>query len=154
MYGPAKMTAPPDQSGEGQELRILADPQDHKQTLVDARLMARAVRERWPIDEDKRAAIVNRLCRIVDTEQVASITADGREVNDEDKATRNSIAAARVLVAMIGQNQRDELPHGGPLPPVVNVGVQVNGNPQPGRTLASQIAQRIRAERLSGNPSQ
>jgi hypothetical protein len=116
--------------------------------------MARAVRERWPIDEEKRAAIVNRLCRIVDAEEVATITGDGRQVMDEDKATRNSIAAARVLVSMIGQNQRDEAPRGGTGGPVVNVGVQVNGNPQPGRTLASQIAQRIRTERLSQHASE
>jgi hypothetical protein len=154
MTGPAKMTAPPEQSGEGQELRILADLSDHKQVLTDARLMARAVRERWPIDEEKRAAIVNRLCRIVDAEEVATITGDGRQVMDEDKAARNSIAAARVLVSMIGQNQRDEAPRGGPPAPVVNVGVQVNGNPQPGRTLATQIAQRIRTERLSQHASE
>ena len=135
-------------AGNGEELTILSDADDLKQTLADARLMGRAIRERWPIDEQKRMALVNRLCRIVEKEDVATTDQQGGVQYDEDKADRNATAAARVLVAMMAQNQRDEQPQRQAAAPVVNVGVQVNGNTQPGRTLASSIAQRIRLERL------
>jgi hypothetical protein len=136
--------------GEGEAVEILVDSAAPKELAGDIRLLSRAVSERWPIDPAKRAAMVNRLCRIVDKDAVTTIDKDGREVHDEEKADRNAIAASRVLVQMIGQNQRDEAPRQS-MAPVVNVGVAVNGNPQSGRNLATQIAQRIRLARLSGD---
>ena len=136
--------------GEGDPIVICSDITDSKQSLADTRLMSRAVRERWPIDDVKRAVIINRLCRIVDKDDVAVTDQQGTVQYDEATADRNAIAAARVLVAMISQNQRDEQPRQ-QMAPVVNVGVAVNGNPQSGRNLATAIAERIRTERLSHN---
>lgn len=73
----------------------------------DARLVARAIKERWNIPEEKRPAIVGRLLDIVGKTHVTVMTKTGPEELD-DKADVNAIAAARVLVAMEGQNQADE----------------------------------------------
>jgi len=62
---------------------------------------------------------------------------------------REKVAAARVIVAMNAQNN--------PQPQqqtMVNVGVKIeNNNSDAGRTLASQIVDRIRTARISGNDS-
>jgi hypothetical protein len=56
---------------------------------ADAALAARAVRERWPIPEDRRREIADRLSRIA---------------ADPDKSDRTAIAAAKVLRDLDGLN--------------------------------------------------
>ena len=61
---------------------------------------------------------------------------------------REKVAAARVIVAMNAQNN----PPQPPPQPIVNVGVKIeNNNSDSGRNLASQIVERIRASRVSGD---
>jgi hypothetical protein len=70
---------------------------------------------------------------------------------NEGKA-REKLAAARVLIAMAefneGLNQKQQQPQ-----TTVNVGVKIDNTSNAGRTLASEIAERIRAERLLGGSS-
>ena len=49
--------------GSGADSGILADPHH---AGMDAKLLRRALRERWPIPEAKRPTIVERLVKIVD----------------------------------------------------------------------------------------
>ena len=69
---------------------------------------------------------------------------------NEGKA-REKLAAARVLIAMAefneGLNQKQQPQT------TVNVGVKIDNTSNAGRTLASEIAERIRAERLLGGSS-
>lgn len=74
----------------------------------DIGLLRRAIRERWAGVETKAAAIVERLAEIVDKRSVEVVTKQGI-VEVDGPADQNAIAAASVLVAMMGQNQRDEL---------------------------------------------
>ncbi len=62
----------------------------------DCRLINRALRERWPVPEAVRERIVNRLVKIIDTE------------GSEPKSDKNAIAAASVIVRMVGQNQKEQ----------------------------------------------
>lgn len=96
----------------------------------DSRIVARAIKERWKIPDDRRDGLVTRLFDIVEKTSVTVMTKDGPELID-DKADVNAIAAARVIVAMEGQNQEDEKPSAAP---TVNVGVAVNG------VTAAQVA--------------
>jgi hypothetical protein len=114
------------------ETTLLTDP---AHTRKDLREVETAIRKSWQIPDAlfERAGIV-----------IGQILATG--------SNREKNAAARVLIAMNAQNH--------PLPtqntaPVVNVGVQVNGsgNTDAGRTLASAIAERIRANRISQQPA-
>ena len=56
----------------------------------DTRLIERAVREQWPIDAEYREAIVRRQVKVA---------------IDPDVSSREATAAARCIVAMVGQNQ-------------------------------------------------
>lgn len=56
------------------------------------RLLARAIRERWPISEDVRARVVNQMSKVV----------------DGSPEERNVIAAARVLVQADACNLREQ----------------------------------------------
>jgi hypothetical protein len=101
----------------------------------DMQVIGQAVRKGWNIPD----SILQRL-----PQALAKIVVEGKP--------RDKIGAARVLMQMHDSNNR---PAGrGTGGPVVNVGVQVNGNPQSGRNLATQIAQRIRTERLSADASE
>lgn len=62
-----------------------------KANTDEARLTSRAVRERWPIGKDERAAIIASMNEIIRTGN-----------------RRAKTAAARVLVQMEAQNQSDE----------------------------------------------
>jgi hypothetical protein len=101
----------------------------------DMQLIGQAVRKGWKIPD----LLLDRL-----PAALAKIVTEGEP--------RHKIAAAKVLVQMHDSNSRTA--GGGTGGPVVNVGVQVNGNPQSGRNLATQIAQRIRLERLSADASE
>lgn len=69
-------------------------------------MLARAIREGWEIPKAKRGEIVDRLLRVMEKEEVAVMTKEGIETLD-GPADTNAIGAARVLVAMDGQNQTD-----------------------------------------------
>ena len=143
-----------EQSGEGIDLTILRNPADFRETSRDIGLVSKAVGSVWPVSDDHKVAVLNRLLRIIDKEAVAIACKDGGVNYDEDRADKNAIAAATVVQRMIGQNMQASRPAAaGFVQPVVNVGVQVNGNSQTGRTLASEIAERIRIERLSSQPA-
>ena len=143
-----------EQTGEGRELTILRNPADFGETRRDIGLLSKSVGSVWPVLPDHKTAILNRLLRIIDKESVAIACKDGGVNYDEDKADKNAIAAATVVQRMIGQNLQAERPTFHAPAPVVNVGVQVNGsNTDAGRTLASAIAERIRANRISQQPA-
>jgi hypothetical protein len=145
-----------EQTGEGRELTILRNPADFGETRRDIGLLSKSVGSVGPVLPDHKTAILNRLLRIIDKESVAIACKDGGVNYDEDKADKNAIAAATVVQRMIGQNLQAERPAtAGFVQPVVNVGVQVNGsgNTDAGRTLASAIAERIRANRISQQPA-
>lgn len=91
--------------GEGALRTDVLEPSSHRTS--DIRMVNRAIRERWRIPEDKRNGIVDRLVQIVDTEKTNVSAADGSTYESYDAADKNSVAAARVLVAMEGQNQAD-----------------------------------------------
>ena len=97
---------PDDSRGQGQSVTILS-PEDEKRHQADIRLAARAVKWRWPVPEDSKSVIIERLLTVVKKEAVAVMTKEGPAELD-GPADSNAIAAARVLVAMEGQNQSDE----------------------------------------------
>ena len=90
----------------------------------DVRMLEQAVRHRWQLPEQLYAALPNQMLKLL--------------VNG---TPREQIAAARVLAMIDAANNAPTVRQA----PVVNVGVQVNGNPDSGRTLASTIVQRLRA---------
>lgn len=94
----------PESGDQGPLPGFLVDP---AQETRDLKLLERAIRNRWPINDEHRSAIVNRLLRIVDKDEVTVMTKMGPAVLEEP-ADKNSVAAARVLVAMVGQCQADE----------------------------------------------
>mgnify|MGYP003338111204 CR=1 FL=1 len=112
-----------------------ASNNDDTPTLMsrsDVRRIEQALRNRWELPQRLFEALPAAMMKLL--------------VNG---TARDQIAAARVLVQLNAQNTQPQERAA----PVVNVGVQVNGNPQAGRTLASEIAERIRIERLSSQPA-
>lgn len=103
-------------------------------TKQDAKLIERAVRERWPIGRRIKQTVIHRLRDIVEKREVTVMGKEG-PFEVEAPADSNSVAAARVLVAMVGQNQADEErveKRGQPKDQInVNVGVQTNINVAP-----------------------
>jgi hypothetical protein len=125
----------------------------------DIALVRRAIKERWAGVESKASAIVERLAEIVEKRTVEVVTKQG-VVNVDCPADQNAIAAASVLVTMMGQNQRDELAERkanqpqSPAQPAPNVAIQINnggalGTSETGGITASSIALRIAAGRVS-----
>jgi len=113
------------------ETTLLTDP---AHTRGDLRQMESAIRKGWALSDN----VLENLPKVL-----VEVVARG--------SMREKIAAARVLVAMKESNDRPATPAPAP---VVNVGVQVNGsNTDAGRTLASAIAERIRANRISQQPA-
>jgi hypothetical protein len=114
------------------ETTLLTDP---AHTRGDLRQMESAIRKGWALSDK----LLENLPKVL-----VDVVAKG--------SMREKIAAARVLVAMKESNDRPTTPAPAP---VVNVGVQVNGssNTDAGRTLASAIAERIRANRISQQPA-
>lgn len=72
------------------ELTIGSNP---KQVQPDAKLIQRAIRQRWPIPEEAKKVIVDRMVGFVTD-----------PLMDADRVT----AAARMLVVAEGQNQADD----------------------------------------------
>lgn len=59
----------------------------------DIRLTEQAIRQRWPIKPEHRAAIINKLVRVA---------------LDPETSPRETISASKALVNAEGQNQTDE----------------------------------------------
>jgi hypothetical protein len=75
--------------------------------VKDCGLLNRAIREQWPIPAARRNVIIDRLMDIVEKTEVTVATKIG-PMKLEGPADANAIAAARTLVAMVGQNQKEE----------------------------------------------
>ena len=133
-------------------MELLSDDSKHETVLKDARLILRADKERWPVPDEVRTAVVKRLAEIVEKREVAVVDSEGGVSYDESIADKNSIAASKALALLVGQNQKDTQPKQS-TQPVVQVGVQVNGNPQSGRTLAGEIVKRLRIGGVSSGDS-
>ena len=116
----------------------------------DIALVANAIKKRWPIKAANARELVDRLLDITRKTEVTVATKDG-VATVEAPADVNAIAAARVLVAMVGQNEKAaEGPRAGP---TINVGVQVDARSDDRRDRILQIAERVRASRISVEPS-
>jgi hypothetical protein len=74
----------------------------------DIALVNQAVQERWPVPIAKRPKIIRRLLGIIAKESVTVITKKGDVVDAEAPADTNAVLASRVLVQMVGQNQKDD----------------------------------------------
>ena len=70
-----------------------------------------------------------------------------------DKTQRGQVRLKAIQTIMAMQEANDRAANPQPIPQTtVNVGVKIdNANPGVGRTLATQIVERIRAARISGN---
>jgi hypothetical protein len=64
--------------------------------IRDARMIKKAMEQRWPIDAKKRKAVVERLTKIL---------------NDPQSTAREATAAAKALMSAEAQNQADEQHH-------------------------------------------
>lgn len=62
-------------------------------SVRDTRMIARAVMQRWPIKPEYRAALVNKLMKVI---------------ADPNSSAREVTAAARALLSAESQNQSDE----------------------------------------------
>lgn len=91
-------------TGKGFTTPFLLDPLSERR---DIQMLKTALRKRWNIPDELKAGIVNRLSAIVDKEYVDVMTKQG-PVSLDGPADINSVAAARVLVMIEGQNQSDE----------------------------------------------
>ena len=116
----------------------------------DIALVANAIKKRWPIKAANARELVDRLLDITRKTEVTVATKDG-VATVEAPADVNAIAAARVLVAMVGQN--DKAAEGPKAGPTINVGVQVDARSDDRRDRILQIAERVRASRNSVEPS-
>lgn len=87
-----------------EDLTILGD--DHH-TRADLRMIASAVRRRWPIPEERKREIITRMLEVVARREVDVPTGDG-VFTSVDRADINAIRAAGVLASMEAQNQSDE----------------------------------------------
>ena len=91
-------------SGNGLSTPILRD--SISAVKGDIGLARRAIRERWPMSDEARRGLMERLQEVVDKRVVEVPTKTGPAFLD-GPADANAVAAARVLVAMDGQNQAD-----------------------------------------------
>lgn len=90
--------------GQGLSGDLLTEPHN---LLRDIALTGSAIKQRWPIDEAKRGQLIERLMGVVLKETVTVPTKDGI-FNLDGPADSNAVAASRVLVAAMAQNQADE----------------------------------------------
>ena len=100
-------TAPESNNSRGWGLSepILQEPCRVRQ---DMRLVQRAVKNRWPMKRAKCRGLVDRLFAISEKTAVSVVTRTGDVETIDGPADVHAIAAARVLVSMMGQNQADE----------------------------------------------
>ena len=100
----------------------------------ELRTLERGIRQKWDIPDEVLRMVPMRMLGIM---------AKGKD--------RDSIAAAKVLAALNAQNNPPELAQA----PQINVGVKVENNQSSdaGRTLASEVVERIRTARISADNS-
>lgn len=89
---------------EAPPVTILADPHH---TRSDLRMIARAIKQRWPTTDEIKAETVQRMREVVNKRTVTVLTKEGTAAL-EGPADSNAVAAARVLERMEAQNQADE----------------------------------------------
>ena len=70
--------------------------QERKRGISETRLLEKAVRQRWPIPDEYRLAIMERQARIA---------------IDEDASNREATSAAKCLISAERQNQMDDMAH-------------------------------------------
>jgi hypothetical protein len=93
--------------GLGLSEPLLLDPHRLNE---DIRLAGRVAKNpRWKLPEAKCDDLVSRLFDITTKTAVSVVTRKGDEISVDGPADANAIAAARVIVQMMGQNQADEL---------------------------------------------
>ena len=95
-------------------------------------MVATAVRNRWPVPESVMQMLPKLLAQIS---------------TKKDSSDRDKIAASRALIQINQQNIDIDTPEQSHSP-VVNVGVKVENSADTGGSLARQVAERIRADRL------
>lgn len=97
--------------------------------------------------------LFDRLLKIASKEYVEVITPMGDAVPSEDAADKNAMKASEIMLKMIALSQKGS---GSKSSPTINVGVNVDAS-HSGGSLAREVAERIRAERLlegdTGRPS-
>ena len=114
----------------------MAELIDNRHTRRDLRQLESAIRKGFKIGDAVYDTLANHMAQIV------------TKGNNREKT-----AAAKVLIAMAEFNEKQEQPQRQPQT-TINVGVKVdNANSGSGRTLASQVVERIRLARLSGDNS-
>ena len=85
--------------------QLCRDPNKQREDIA---LIGRAIRNRWPMSAKTRRVLVNRLVAVTEKEAVlVPFGPDNVLMPMDGPADDKAIAAARVLVAMMGQNQAD-----------------------------------------------
>ena len=134
-----------------------------EESREDTQLIQVAVKNRWPVTQTIAKKLVRRLVEVAEKKTVKIFAGEG-VFDCESTADKNANAAAKTLLAMALMNQKDEIEEArrnGPQKPqpqtTINVGVKVDNHTDTGRTLASQVLQRIRngvvSEGVSGGPA-
>lgn len=93
-----------DSRGKG----VVLESESPREIARDISLVNRAWRERWKISEERKLRLVERLFDITEKTSVTALDSSGEQVELEDPADKNAIAAAKVLVAMDTANQRED----------------------------------------------
>lgn len=86
------------------DITVLSDP--HR-LASDIKTVGRAVREGWDVDSGTKKIVKGRLLTVLQKETVTVMTKMGPAQLD-GPADSNAVAAARVFVAMNGQDQADD----------------------------------------------
>ncbi len=102
------------------------------QSTSDIRLIERAIRNKWNIPDIVMELVPKMMLKIV---------AEGKD--------REKIGAAKVLAEMVKHNAEADRPTPEPQSPIVNVGVNIESNPDTGRSRIAVIGERVRARRIS-----
>lgn len=97
-----------DDSGESTGKGVVLESEAPRDQARDIALVNRARRERWPIPEDRKSSLVDRLFEIAQKKTVAVAGPEGILLQDESTADKNAIAAAKVLVAMDCENAKQD----------------------------------------------
>ena len=100
--GPDGIQTPP---GKGLSTPILLDPLAERKDI--AMLSNIIKRNRWPIPDEVKPALIARLCDIAERTSVDIMTKEGL-VALKGPADITAVAAIRVIAMLEGQNQKDE----------------------------------------------
>lgn len=95
----------PNPEGEGGEIALLSDVGLHG-VKNDCKLITAAIKHGWPVPVGTRRTAVARLTSII-RKPTVTVPCGESFFDSAYHADGNAIAAARVLVAMEGQNQAD-----------------------------------------------